>query len=71
MTKQGTLFNIPETLPEPPTATCRTCAHRQRWQCGGSIIQYCAVRRSNRTFNKKLKIKVTNAACMQYEPKNL
>lgn len=43
--------------------TCRSCNHRERWQCGGSIIQYCGKLSSNRTFNKKLKIKVTNPAC--------
>lgn len=47
--------------------TCRTCRHRERWQCGGSIIQYCAVRRSNRTDNKLLKIKAGNPACWLYE----
>ena len=43
--------------------TCRDCAHRQRWQCGGSVIQYCAITRSNRTFNGLKKIKCTNLAC--------
>ena len=47
--------------------TCRQCKHRQRWQCGGSIIQYCGVRRSNRTYNKMLKIKATNKACYSFE----
>lgn len=52
--------------PTKPDKTCRTCANRQRWHCGGSIIQYCGVRKSNRTFNKLLKIKVTNPACELY-----
>lgn len=47
--------------------TCRTCKHRQRWQCGGSVIQYCGKRKSKRTFNHLLKIKVTNEACCFYE----
>ena len=51
------------------TKTCRTCAHRERWECGGRIIQYCGVRKSNRTYNGKLKIKVTNEACASYKPK--
>ena len=54
---------------EPPKdgPKCRTCQHRQRWHCGGSIIQYCGVRKSNRTFNGLLKIKVTNNACAAYK----
>ena len=47
--------------------TCRSCAHRERWECGSRIIQYCGKRTSNRTFNGKLKIKVTNNACELYE----
>lgn len=47
--------------------TCRTCKHRQRWQCGGRVIQYCGKQRSNRTFNHLKKIKVTNQACKNYE----
>lgn len=47
--------------------TCRTCANRQRWQCGGKVIQYCGVRKNNRTFNRLLKIKVTNQACELYK----
>jgi hypothetical protein len=43
--------------------TCRECEHRQRWQCGGRVIQYCGKRKSNRTGNGLLKIKVTNTAC--------
>lgn len=58
------LFNIEETK---PTATCRSCDNRERWQCGGSVIQYCGVRKSNRTDNGLLKIKVTDAACAQYK----
>jgi len=59
------LFEVEEIK---PTAFCRTCEHRERWECGASIIQYCGVRKSNRTFNGKLKIKVTMAACPLYEP---
>lgn len=66
--KELLLFDIPTPPPQEKTATCRSCKHRQRWKCGGSIIQYCAVRKSNRTFNKLLKIKVTNSACLLYEP---
>lgn len=47
--------------------TCRSCKHRQRWECGGSVIQYCAKIKSNRTFNRLKKIKCTNEACELYE----
>lgn len=36
-------------------------------ECGARVIQYCGVRKSNRTYNGLLKIKVTNPACMAYE----
>ena len=65
-----TLFELPTPAPPPPqpspTATCRTCKYRERWQCGGSIIQYCGKQRSNRTDNGLKKIKVTNPACGLY-----
>jgi hypothetical protein len=47
--------------------TCRTCMHRQRWQCDSKVIQYCGVRKSNRTDNGLLKIKCKNEACEGYE----
>ena len=47
--------------------TCKTCANRQRWECGGRVIQYCGVRKSKQTFNRLLKIKVTNPACELYK----
>lgn len=49
------------------TVTCRSCDNRQRWQCGGRVIQYCGVRKSNRTENGLAKIKVTDPACDQYK----
>lgn len=78
---QTTLFDIREFegTPAPLTPkhqwieangyTCRQCKHRQRWECegGGRIIQYCGVRRSNRTENGLLHIKVTNKACYMFE----
>jgi hypothetical protein len=48
--------------------TCNSCEHRQRHQCGGSIIQYCGVRKSNRTDNGLLKIKCKTEACLLYKP---
>ena len=53
--------------PKKPTKFCRTCAHRQPWESGQRTIQYCGVRKSNRTYNGLLKIKVTNPACMAYK----
>ena len=64
------LFEVPEQEIKKPESTCRSCVFRQRWQCGGSIIQYCSARKSNRTFNKLKKIKVTDASCDRYQKKN-
>jgi hypothetical protein len=47
--------------------TCFTCSHRERWECGGRIIQYCGAIKSNRTENGKLKIKCKKPACGLYE----
>jgi hypothetical protein len=59
----GMLFEV-----EPiKTETCLNCEHRQRHQCGGSIIQYCGVRKSNRTYNGQLKIKCKTTACNQFK----
>lgn len=53
--------------PDKPIRFCRTCAHRQPWECGGRTIQYCGVRKSNRTSNGLLRIKVTTSACLAYK----
>lgn len=47
--------------------TCRSCEHRQRWECNSKIIQYCGVRKSNRTDNGLLKIKCKDQACVKYK----
>jgi len=49
--------------------TCRHCKHRERWQPDGStkVFQYCGKRRSNRTSNGLLKIKVTTPAYCYFE----
>lgn len=52
-----------------PTETCLTCVHRERHECGASIIQYCGVRKSNRTENGLLKIRCKDAACAAYKKK--
>ena len=65
------LFDILPHVPQKPTKFCRTCAHRQRWECESKVIQYCAKRKSNRTFNGLLKIKVTNPACELYKEDKL
>lgn len=63
-----------QTLPifeenkEVECLTCNTCKHRQRWECGTKVIQYCGIRKSNRTVNKLLKIKCKDKACTLYTP---
>ncbi len=49
--------------------TCNTCSHRQRWDFGTMVFQYCGVRKSNRTSNGLLKIKCKMEACPLYENK--
>lgn len=58
------LFDIAPTYPDK---FCRTCEHRERHQCGSKVIQYCAIVKSNRTDNGKLKIKCKTPACLQYK----
>ena len=61
------LFDIPPTLPSVPENTCKNCKHRQPWQCGLRVIQYCGIRRSNRTNNGLLKIRCKDGACKMFE----
>lgn len=56
-----------EVEPITITETCKTCIHRERWQCGGSTIQYCGICKSNRTYNGKRKIKCKTKACIHYK----
>jgi len=68
------LFSDAEFTPEQPEKTghtCNDCQHRQRWQCGGRVIQYCGVRKSNRTDNGLLKIKCKDPACHLYKTETL
>jgi hypothetical protein len=58
---------FPETETNVAYVTCRNCIHRQRWAMGRRFIQYCGVRKSRRTVNGLLKIKVTRPACSQYK----
>lgn len=61
------LFNVPES-PEPSNSiTCLTCEYRERHDCGSKVIQYCGIRKSNRTDNRKLKIKCKTKACIHYK----
>jgi len=46
--------------------SCRTCTHRQRWETGGRITQYCGKLTSNRTHNGKKKILSSDEACCNY-----
>jgi len=42
---------------------CLNCVHRQRWECNSKVIQYCGIKKSNRTQNGLLKIKCNTDAC--------
>lgn len=68
-TEMQSLFPDDEIEVVKPIKFCRSCQHRQHWQCGGSIIQYCGVRKSNRTFNGLMKVKAKFPACAAYKPK--
>lgn len=46
--------------------TCRTCKHRERWECGSKIISYCTARHDNRTDNGLKKVKCSYVACDHY-----
>lgn len=59
------LFDIPN-IPIKKIKTCKNCGHRQRWECGTKIIQYCVIRKSNRTCNGLLKISTNKLACKYY-----
>ena len=61
----ATLFDI--IPPWLQGKTCNSCKHRERHQMGLSVIQYCGVRRSNRTDNGLLKIKCKMQACSQFK----
>lgn len=58
------LFDIPVKHPDK---FCRTCVHRERHLFNQTIIQYCGIRKSNRTENGKLKIKCKTPACESYK----
>lgn len=58
------LFDI---TPEKPSNTCKTCAFRERWQVGGTVIQYCSKRKNPRQWNGLLKIKCKDQACTLYQ----
>lgn len=62
------LFGNTDTVlhQKPTIETCRTCIHRQRWECGSKVISYCRMRKSNRTFNGLQKVKCNQQACSQY-----
>ncbi len=62
------LFGNTDTVQhqKPTIETCRTCIHRQRWECGSKVISYCRVRKSNRTFNGLQKVKCNQQSCSQY-----
>lgn len=63
------LFDSSEFVLKNPhdDKTCKDCEHRQRWQCGGSVIQYCSITKSNKTHNGLLKIKCKDIACSKFK----
>lgn len=61
------LFELPEEK-KVESKTCRDCEHRQRWECNSKVIQYCGVRKSNRTDNGLLKIKCKTKECVLFKP---
>ena len=66
--EQKELFSTSDFQKVPQNGkTCNDCKHRQRWQCGGSVFQYCGLRKSNRTENGLLKIKCKDLACLSFE----
>lgn len=67
--KQKSLFDFPEIKTQPKSGlTCKSCEHRQRWECNSKVFQYCGARKSNRTENGLFKIKCKDVACPLYKP---
>lgn len=56
-----------EIEPKKTDKTCNECKHRQRWQCNSKTIQYCGIRKSNRTNNNLLKIKCKDKSCSLFK----
>jgi len=65
--EQLSLFNKNPILSDTKKETCRTCIYRERWQLGGTIIQYCAILTNYRTVNGKKKITCKTKACRHYK----
>ena len=63
--KQLEIFSDTQNVTQ--NETCLTCSHRERHECGMSIIQYCGIRKSNRTKNGLLIIRCKDAACAAYK----
>jgi hypothetical protein len=61
------LFEVETKEIKSPVNFCRTCVHKENWQCGGSVFKYCGLRKSNRTNNGQLKIKDKTPACLSYK----
>jgi hypothetical protein len=45
---------------------CRHCEHAEAWQCNSKVFHYCRARKSNRTDNGLLKIKLKDQACLSF-----
>ena len=46
---------------------CLHCRHRQRWEMGSTVVQYCSKRQSGRTLNGLMRIKCKQQACTLFE----
>ena len=53
-----------------PSATCKTCKHRERWELNdhsSKVVQCCNLQPSKRSNSGYKTIKVTDKACFSYE----
>lgn len=72
--EQLKLFTDEETIPatirkEIVGNTCRTCAHRVRYQTWNERPRsMCNAFRSGRTTSGMLRVRSNNPACLKYEP---
>jgi len=65
---QGNLFDAQDNK-----NTCKECKHAQRWSFSDHDKRffYCGVRKSGRTQNGLLKIKLKNLSCGNFEPEEV
>lgn len=63
MSKQITIEQIQAKI---KGKTCKTCIHRERWQCNSKVIQYCGKIKSKKTQNGLKRITINFPACGYY-----